>query len=153
MLLLIALLFQAKAVGKMLFEADRRPKYCCFRRKLLGTCCRSRIWALMLLFRITLLFQAKAVGKMLFEQVCKQLNLLETDYFGLEYMDTQGVVVSLFFLFSFLIKCPMKEMFVLYFRLFISQLVYNNIYKNNNKYFPIVNKSLFLQYYYVCFLL
>ena len=44
----------------------------------------------------------------------------------------------------------MKEMFVL---LFISELVYNNIYKNNNKYFPIVNKSLFLQYYNVCFLL
>ena len=39
-------------------------------------------------------FQAKAVGRMLFDQVCKQLNLLETDYFGLEYMDTQGVMVS-----------------------------------------------------------
>lgn len=38
--------------------------------------------------------QAKAAGKMLFDQVCKQLNLLETDYFGLEYMDVQGVTVS-----------------------------------------------------------
>ena len=27
---------------------------------------------------------------MLFEQVCKQLNLLETDYFGLEYTDNRG---------------------------------------------------------------
>lgn len=34
--------------------------------------------------------QAKASGKMLFDQVCKQLNLLETDYFGLEYTDTRG---------------------------------------------------------------
>ena len=40
------------------------------------------------------MFQAKAAGRMLFEQVCKQLNLLETDYFGLEYMDSQGVTVS-----------------------------------------------------------
>ena len=29
--------------------------------------------------------QAKALGSVLFEQVCKQLNLLESDYFGLEY--------------------------------------------------------------------
>lgn len=34
--------------------------------------------------------QAKALGKMLFEQVCKQLNLLEADYFGLEYRDSPG---------------------------------------------------------------
>ena len=27
---------------------------------------------------------------MLFEQVCEQLNLLETDYFGLEYTDNRG---------------------------------------------------------------
>ena len=40
---------------------------------------------------LTLQFlQAKASGKMLFEQVCKQLNLLETDYFGLEYTDNRG---------------------------------------------------------------
>ena len=38
--------------------------------------------------------QAKAEGKMLFDLVCKQLNLLETDYFGLEYADSQGVTVS-----------------------------------------------------------
>ncbi|XP_017847403.1 FERM, ARHGEF and pleckstrin domain-containing protein 2 isoform X1 [Drosophila busckii] len=29
--------------------------------------------------------QAKALGRVLFEQVCRQLNLLEADYFGLEY--------------------------------------------------------------------
>ncbi|KAL3280913.1 hypothetical protein HHI36_004140 [Cryptolaemus montrouzieri] len=34
--------------------------------------------------------QAKAIGKVLFEQVCKQLHLLEADYFGLEYSDTGG---------------------------------------------------------------
>ncbi|KAJ8960751.1 hypothetical protein NQ318_020044 [Aromia moschata] len=36
------------------------------------------------------LFQAKAIGKVLFEQVCKQLHLLEADYFGLEYSDVNG---------------------------------------------------------------
>ncbi|KAL1490433.1 hypothetical protein ABEB36_013128 [Hypothenemus hampei] len=34
--------------------------------------------------------QAKALGKVLFDQVCKQLHLLEADYFGLEYADTHG---------------------------------------------------------------
>ncbi|CAB4063000.1 FARP2 [Lepeophtheirus salmonis] len=35
--------------------------------------------------------QVKAQGKILFDQVCKQLNLLEVDYFGLEYQDQLGV--------------------------------------------------------------
>ena len=39
-------------------------------------------------------FQSKASGGTLFEQVCKQLNLLETDYFGLEYNDNRGATVS-----------------------------------------------------------
>ncbi|XP_075235733.1 FERM, ARHGEF and pleckstrin domain-containing protein 1-like isoform X2 [Lycorma delicatula] len=34
--------------------------------------------------------QAKAVGRVLFDQVCKQLHLLEADYFGLEYQDVTG---------------------------------------------------------------
>ncbi|XP_039296000.1 FERM, ARHGEF and pleckstrin domain-containing protein 1 [Nilaparvata lugens] len=34
--------------------------------------------------------QAKAVGRVLFDQVCKQLHLLEADYFGLEYQDVAG---------------------------------------------------------------
>lgn len=34
------------------------------------------------------MFQAKALGKVLFEQVCRQLNLLEADYFGLEYLES-----------------------------------------------------------------
>nr|XP_022904710.1 FERM, RhoGEF and pleckstrin domain-containing protein 1-like [Onthophagus taurus] len=34
--------------------------------------------------------QAKAVGRVLFDQVCKQLHLLEADYFGLEYHDLSG---------------------------------------------------------------
>ncbi|CAG9136433.1 unnamed protein product [Plutella xylostella] len=33
---------------------------------------------------------SKALGKVLFEQVCKQLHLLEADYFGLEYQDVNG---------------------------------------------------------------
>ncbi|XP_063223774.1 FERM, ARHGEF and pleckstrin domain-containing protein 1 [Bacillus rossius redtenbacheri] len=34
--------------------------------------------------------QAKALGRVLFDQVCKQLHLLEADYFGLEYQDASG---------------------------------------------------------------
>ncbi|XP_044268600.1 FERM, ARHGEF and pleckstrin domain-containing protein 1-like isoform X1 [Tribolium madens] len=34
--------------------------------------------------------QAKATGRVLFDQVCKQLHLLEADYFGLEYIDVNG---------------------------------------------------------------
>ncbi|ERL93484.1 hypothetical protein D910_10774 [Dendroctonus ponderosae] len=34
--------------------------------------------------------QVKALGHVLFEQVCKQLHLLEADYFGLEYADVHG---------------------------------------------------------------
>lgn len=40
------------------------------------------------------LLQAKAMGRVLFEQVCKQLHLLEADYFGLEYQDLAGTRVS-----------------------------------------------------------
>ncbi|EEC18683.1 FERM, RhoGEF and pleckstrin domain-containing protein, putative, partial [Ixodes scapularis] len=32
----------------------------------------------------------KAVGRVLFEQVCRVINLLEVDYFGLEYADSTG---------------------------------------------------------------
>merc|ERR1719210_431051 len=35
--------------------------------------------------------QAKAPGRLLFDQVCKQLSLLEVDYFGLEYQDGNGI--------------------------------------------------------------
>eukprot|EP00095_Tigriopus_kingsejongensis_P003908 snap_masked-scaffold85_size395806-processed-gene-0.2 protein:Tk03908 transcript:snap_masked-scaffold85_size395806-processed-gene-0.2-mRNA-1 annotation:"chondrocyte-derived ezrin-like domain containing protein isoform c" len=35
--------------------------------------------------------QAKVPGRVLFDQVCKQLNLLEVDYFGLEYSDSHNV--------------------------------------------------------------
>lgn len=34
--------------------------------------------------------QAKALGRVLFDQVCKQLHLLEADYFGLEYQDANN---------------------------------------------------------------
>ena len=40
------------------------------------------------------LLQLKSPGRTLFDMVCKHLNLLETDYFGLEYVDSQGVKVS-----------------------------------------------------------
>ncbi|XP_046442201.1 FERM, ARHGEF and pleckstrin domain-containing protein 1-like [Daphnia pulex] len=35
--------------------------------------------------------QAKAMGSVLFEQVCQQVNLLESDYFGLEYTSSENV--------------------------------------------------------------
>lgn len=39
------------------------------------------------------------MGKVLFEQVCRQLNLLEADYFGLEYQEHgSNTKVSLFVL-------------------------------------------------------
>ncbi|KAJ8733732.1 hypothetical protein PYW07_014283 [Mythimna separata] len=34
--------------------------------------------------------QSKALGRVLFDQVCRQLHLLEADYFGLEYLDANG---------------------------------------------------------------
>ena len=40
------------------------------------------------------MFQAKALGRVLFDQVCKQLHLLEADYFGLEYQEPNGTKVS-----------------------------------------------------------
>ena len=43
---------------------------------------------------MALFSQSKASGRILFDQVCKQLNLLEVDYFGLEYQDINGVTVS-----------------------------------------------------------
>lgn len=36
--------------------------------------------------------QAKALGKVLFEQVCRQLSLLEADYFGLEYQEPESKI-------------------------------------------------------------
>jgi hypothetical protein len=41
------------------------------------------------------LFQAKALGRVLFDQVCKQLHLLEADYFGLEYQEPNGTKVRI----------------------------------------------------------
>jgi len=43
---------------------------------------------------VYLLLQGKALGRILFEQVCNTLNLLEADYFGLEYTDMNGAKVS-----------------------------------------------------------
>ncbi|XP_075980728.1 FERM, ARHGEF and pleckstrin domain-containing protein 1-like isoform X2 [Anticarsia gemmatalis] len=37
--------------------------------------------------------QSKALGRVLFDQVCRQLHLLEADYFGLEYQDANGTKV------------------------------------------------------------
>lgn len=46
--------------------------------------CISHFTKVMLSF---LSFQSKACASVLLEQVCRQLNLLESDYFGLEYTD------------------------------------------------------------------
>lgn len=45
-------------------------------------------------YHVFLLFQSKALGRVLFEQVCRQLHLLEADYFGLEYQDANSTRVS-----------------------------------------------------------
>jgi hypothetical protein len=37
-----------------------------------------------------LIFQHKAIGQALFDEVCRHLNLLECDYFGLEFLDCYG---------------------------------------------------------------
>jgi len=42
---------------------------------------------------LALLLQTKASSRILFDQVCKQRNLLEVDYFGLEYLDDHNVTV------------------------------------------------------------
>lgn len=44
-------------------------------------------------FIIIVVLQTKADGSVLFEQVCKQLNLLEADYFGLEYQEGSTKVI------------------------------------------------------------
>lgn len=41
-----------------------------------------------------ILFQPSYKGKYLLEHVCQQLNLTETDYFGLRYVDGNGQRVS-----------------------------------------------------------
>ena len=38
--------------------------------------------------------QSKAPSRILFDQICKQLHLLEVDYFGLEYNDLSNVTVG-----------------------------------------------------------
>lgn len=45
------------------------------------------------LFIVIVVLQTKADGSVLFEQVCKQLNLLEADYFGLEYQEGSTKVI------------------------------------------------------------
>lgn len=52
-------------------------------------------------FGIVWYFQAKALGKVLFDQVCRQLNLLEADYFGLEYQEHSSNVKVTRFMWKF----------------------------------------------------
>lgn len=47
--------------------------------------------------------QAKAFGRVLFDQVCRQLHLLEADYFGLEYQELGGTKVC--FVYSLVTFC------------------------------------------------
>lgn len=53
-----------------------------------------------LIFIINLLFQPQHKGQYILEYVCKQLNIIETDYFGLRYVDHCRQRVSLNLLFS-----------------------------------------------------
>ena len=38
-------------------------------------------------------FQKRAVGGILFDKVCAHLNILEKDYFGLNFVNPEGVTV------------------------------------------------------------
>ena len=38
--------------------------------------------------------QQKCLGQVIFDEVVRKLNLLESDYFDLEYTDAHGVPVS-----------------------------------------------------------
>lgn len=46
------------------------------------------------LFLFSLLSQQKASGKVLFDLVCSHMNLIEGDYFGLEFQNHQKMMVS-----------------------------------------------------------
>ena len=50
------------------------------------------------------LLQNKAPSRILFDQICKQLHLLEVDYFGLEYSDLSNVTVR-----AKLVRCTQVE--------------------------------------------
>lgn len=43
-------------------------------------------------------FQKKAKGQELFDQIMYHLDLIESDYFGLRFMDSAQVAVSIWFL-------------------------------------------------------
>lgn len=47
-----------------------------------------------MLFLFSLLSQQKASGKVLFDLVCSHMNLIEGDYFGLEFQNHQKMMVS-----------------------------------------------------------
>lgn len=58
--------------------------------------------------------QQKALGKALFNQVCETLNLIEVDYFGLEYLDQNGTKVRIFS-YIFLVPAIRTLIFISYF--------------------------------------
>lgn len=69
-------------------------------------------------YAVLTILQAKAMGKVLFEQVCKQLHLLEADYFGLEYADLAGTKVGVlcFRVHTFRTRCtsPSNTIFLVF---------------------------------------
>lgn len=46
------------------------------------------------IYYLILLFQKKAIGKDLYEQVFYSLDLIEKEYFGLQYTDANNVQVN-----------------------------------------------------------
>ena len=52
------------------------------------------IWPSASLFCIASLLQKDSKGQVVFDQCCKELDLLEKDYFGLRYVDTDKQRVS-----------------------------------------------------------
>ena len=73
-------------------DASRRGKLMCIKVRMLDDTVgvfHLGVSDLSLYFFKTFL-QHKAIGQALFDEVCRHLNLLECDYFGLEFLDAYG---------------------------------------------------------------
>lgn len=48
----------------------------------------------LIFYLLSIFFQSKSKGQDLFDQIMYHIDLVETDYFGLQFMDTEQVSVS-----------------------------------------------------------
>lgn len=56
---------------------------------------KSCFLSTVLRFRLPIIFQKHAKGQDLFDQIVYHLDLVETDYFGLQFLDSAQVPVSI----------------------------------------------------------